>query len=160
MFIRNSRFSGKDGFARTALYTRFAENRRAAPYSSVSISQHPSPSLVSFALCMFSNPSSLLPFSPLFSLHEGIPVDTDTAGARSTRQRVLNGVQKWRRGAGEILREMKQKRGKSALPNLDPPGSRVYTFPPLSICPGGDFPSLLLLNLRDKKRTPHRMYRT
>lgn len=48
-----------------------------------------------------------LPSQPLFSLRD-TPVDTDTGGARSTRQRVLNGVQKWWRGAGDDAKKKKK----------------------------------------------------
>lgn len=48
-----------------------------------------------------------LPSQPLFSPRD-TPVDTDTGGARSTRQRVLNGVQKWWRSAGDDAKKKKK----------------------------------------------------
>ena len=53
-----------------------------------------------FHLYVFSISPTLCPSSLLFS-PRGIPVDTDTGGARSTRQRVLNGVQRRQRGGYE-----------------------------------------------------------
>lgn len=61
-----------------------------------------------FHLYVFSISPTLCPSSLLFS-PRGIPVDTDTGGARSTRQRVLNGVQRRQRGGYEKKRERERE---------------------------------------------------
>lgn len=62
-----------------------------------------------FHLYVFSISPTLCPSSLLFS-PRGIPVDTDTGGARSTRQRVLNGVQRRQRGGYEKKKKEEKER--------------------------------------------------
>lgn len=127
--LKNSLVEKAD--SRTALNTRFAENRRVVPYSCPSIPQYlylylsHLPFSCSSLCSATPRPPSFPPslFSP-----RGILVDTDTGGARSTRQRVLKGVQKWRRGAGDDEKEKKRRHS----PNLTPfaATARVYTLRP------------------------------
>ena len=86
----------------------------------------------SFHLYVFNISPTLCPFSLLFS-PLGIPVDTDTSGARLTRQRVLNGVQKQQRDPGGGY----EKRERVVLFSLP------LIFLVLSVC----FPSFLLSSL-------------
>lgn len=135
-------FSVEKADSGTALNTRFAENQRAAPYSCLSIPQHLYPYLPRLpfscsSLCVQQPRVLPLPPPSLFS-PRGILVDTDTGGARSTRQRVLKGVQKWRRVAGDDAKEKKNEGAPQSHPfcRYD---SSVYTLPPslsLSICLG------------------------
>lgn len=116
----------------TALNTRFAENRRATPYSCLSIPQHLYLYLfrLSFScssLCV-QQPRVLPLAAPSLFSPRGILVDTNTAGARSTRQRVLKGECR----NGDEARGMKNAKEKKMkkLPNLTPFATTtwVYTF--------------------------------
>jgi len=100
---RGIRFLVEKADSGTALNTRSAESRRATPYSYPSISQHPYlylPRLLFSCSSLCSATPRFSPWPPHLFSPRGILVDTDTGGARSTRQRVLKGVQKWRRGGG------------------------------------------------------------
>lgn len=92
----------------------------------------------SFHLYVFNISPTLCPSSLLFS-PLGIPVDTDTSGARLTRQRVLNGVQKQQRDPGVV---MKKEREFYSLV-LFSLSSTPLVFLVLSVC----FPSFLFSSL-------------